>query len=320
MIDFIVGENLPIVAALGLLVAFVGTCFLTSKLCEKLPRDGGREFAVDGKLSAGKPRGAGIIFVLVFVFASLIFAPFSIENLIYLVLVAIEMMTGFMDDASEHPWGELKKGLMDLAVAVILSFTYLHYNGSTIKIATLDIDIKLPTAVFVILAVILIWMAINVTNCADGVDGLSGTLTIITLATFYVIGGVLDNHSEFQFLILIFVICILGYLWYNATPSRLLMGDAGSRAMGIFISIAALKSGSPLLFIPVAFMLIVDGGIGLLKVSLIRAFKIYILKNTKTPLHDHVRHTLKWSNTQTVFRFAIIQIVISIAIVYCLVL
>ena len=47
-----------------------------------------------------------------------------------------------------------------------------------------------------------------------------------------------------------------------------MMGDAGSRAMGIFISIAALKSGSPLLYIPVALVLILDGGLGLVKVTL----------------------------------------------------
>ena len=151
-------------------------------------------------------------------------------------------------------------------------------------------------------------------------DGLSGTLTIITLATFYIIDKAVENRDDFSFLILMFIICILGYLWYNATPSKLMMGDAGSRAMGIFISIAALKSGCPLLYIPVAIVLILDGGLGLLKVALIRTFKIYILKNTRTPLHDHVRKNLGWSNTQTVFRFAIIQIVVSMAVVYLIIL
>ena len=88
--------------------------------------------------------------------------------------------------------------------------------------------------------------------------------------------------------------------------------------MGIFISIAILKTGSPILYIPVAIVLILDGGLGLVKVFLIRFFKIYILKNTRTPLHDHVRKIMGWSNTQTVFRFAIIQIVVSIATVYML--
>ena len=94
------------------------------------------------------------------------------------------------------------------------------------------------------------------------------------------------------------------------------MGDAGSRAMGIFIAICALKSQSPFIYILAALVLIIDGGLGLIKVSLLRFLKIHILKNTTTPIHDHVRKKLGWSNAQVVFRFAIIQIVVSLATVY----
>jgi phospho-N-acetylmuramoyl-pentapeptide-transferase len=87
--------------------------------------------------------------------------------------------------------------------------------------------------------------------------------------------------------------------------------------MGLFIAIAVMKTGSPFLYILVAFVLMVDGGIGLLKVSLIRFCKIHILTNVRTPLHDHVRKNLGWSNAQTVFKFAIIQIMISVAVVWC---
>ncbi|MDO4303878.1 MAG: phospho-N-acetylmuramoyl-pentapeptide-transferase [Bacillota bacterium] len=315
MIHYLMKQIIPGAAALGLLAAFGLTCLLTAKLGDRLPRDEGRAFAHDGKLSAGKPRGAGLIFILVFVVSALIFAPINLELIIYLILVTVEMLTGYMDDAAERPWGELKKGLLDLAVAVILAITYLSFNSNTIQLATLGISVTIPPVLFGVLIVALVWGSINVTNCADGVDGLSGTLTIITLSTFYVIDYLMESGDEFNLLILMFVACILGYLWYNATPSRLLMGDAGSRAMGIFISIAALKSGSPVLYIPAAIVLILDGGLGLLKVSLIRVFKIYILKNVRTPLHDHVRKNKEWSNTQTVFRFAIIQIVVSMAVV-----
>lgn len=310
--------NQALVAALGLLAAFVGTCLFTAKCSKFLPRDAGRAFAHDGKLSAGKPRGAGIIFIFVFVAAAFLFAPVNLEIIIYLILIVAEMLTGYMDDSSENPWGEYKKGLLDLIVAVILAVTYLSFNSSTIEIASLGMRLTIPPVLFGLLTVILVWGSINVTNCTDGVDGLSGTLAIITLGTFYVIDHIKGNQDNFTFLILLFMICILGYLWYNATPSLLLMGDAGSRAMGIFISIAALKSGSPLLYIPVALVFILDGGLGLLKVALIRGFKIHILKNVRTPLHDHVRKVMGWSNTQTVFRFAIIQIVISVAVVYLL--
>ena len=65
-----------------------------------------------------------------------------------------------------------------------------------------------------------------------------------------------------------------------------------------------------------ALVLILDGGLGLVKVALLRFCKIRILKNVRTPLHDHVRKIWDWSNTQTVFRFAIIQIILAVAVVY----
>ncbi len=318
MINIILGKSYPIIAFAGILFAFLMTCICIAKLNKFLPKDIGRDFAHDGKLSAGKPRGAGIIFIIVFTLAIVIFGNINVEIGIYLFLVFLEMLTGFFDDASDKPWGEYKKGILDFIVALIVAITYVHYNGTTIQIATLGVSCTLPKIVFIILTIILVWVSINVTNCSDGVDGLSGTLTIVTLTTIYIITRILGKGMDMEFPILIFIVCLLGYLWYNATPSKLLMGDAGSRAMGIFISIAILKTQSPFLYLLVAAVLIVDGGLGLIKVSLLRFLKIHILKNTRTPIHDHVRKVSGWSNTQTVYRFTIIQIVISIATIYLL--
>lgn len=310
--------NSSLLAFGGILFAFAMTVLATAKLGKYLPKDGGREFAHDGKLSAGKPRGAGIIFVLVFVAAVLLFLPVQAEIVIYLILIVISMMTGFLDDASRTPWGEYKKGFLDLCVAAMVTLTFLKYNSNIIELSLFHVKVAIHPVLFAILAIILIWTSVNVTNCSDGVDGLSGTLTIITLMTIYLIDRIKEKPESFSYVILLFVVCILGYLWFNATPSKLMMGDAGSRAMGLFISIAILETGSPVLYIPVAVVLILDGGLGLLKVALLRFLKIRILKNTRTPLHDHVRKIWGWSNTQTVTRFAIIQIVVSAAVLYAI--
>ena len=316
MINLIQGLDFSVVAFFGILFAFAATCIAIAKLNKFLPRDMGRAFAHDGSLSAGKPRGAGIIFVFTFVAATLIFAELNIEIGIYLILVVVEMLTGYFDDAAEKPWGEYLKGFLDLAVAVVTTMVFLHYNTNDIVIASLGITITIPPILFAILTVILVWASINVTNCTDGVDGLSGTLTIITLMSFFVLDGIMGVEDSFNFLILLFCVCLLGYLWYNATPSKLLMGDAGSRAMGIFIAIVALKSQSPLMYLLLGIVIIVDGGLGLIKVALLRFLKIHILKNTTTPLHDHVRKNKGWSNAQVVFRFAIIQLIVALAAIY----
>ena len=317
MLHTLISESGSSLLALGgILFAFLATVIATAKLSNFLPKDAGREFAHDGKLSAGKPRGAGIIFVLAFVAATLLFVPLDAEVIIYVVLIVISMLTGFLDDASKIPWGEYKKGFLDLCVAAMVAFTFLKFNSNTIVLPLFNLQLTIHPILFAILIVILVWASVNVTNCTDGVDGLSGTLTIITIMTIYVIDRTLGVSEQFYYMILLFAVCILGYLWYNATPSKLMMGDAGSRAMGLFISIAILKTGSPLLYIPVALTLILDGGLGLLKVFLLRFLKIRILKNVRTPLHDQVRKVWGWSNTQTVFRFAIIQIIVAAAVIY----
>lgn len=76
MIQKFLVQDSPMVAAVGLLLAFALTCMLLTKLSSFLPKDAGRAFAHDGSLSAGKPRGAGIIFVLVFTAAAILLPRF----------------------------------------------------------------------------------------------------------------------------------------------------------------------------------------------------------------------------------------------------
>lgn len=307
---------------IGILVAFIATCVITNLCKNILPRDQGRAFAVNGQKSEGKPRGAGIIFVLVFALCTILFVPYSNEILIYVILIIASMLSGYLDDRSDSPWGEYKKALIDLILAIICAITYINYNGTHIQFFFSDTGVTVPPVLFGILAVVLIWMSINVTNCSDGVDGLCGTLSIISMLTIYGICQIkgaaspVGIDSTIKHMILLFAVCLLGYLWFNASPSRLLMGDAGSRAIGFFLALAILKTGSPLLYIPAALVLIVDGGLGLFKVFLLRFFKIKILKNTRTPIHDHMRKNKGWSDTQVVFRFAIVQIVISLALLF----
>ena len=300
----------------GLLLAFLITCILLKVLQNILPRDGGRAYAVNGGLSQGKPRGAGLVFILVFVVATLLFVPITRELIIYLLMIIAAMMSGYLDDSSKAPWGEYKKGFIDLVIALVCAVTYVNFNGSTLTFLTTGSSIELNPVLYVLLAMLLIWVSINVTNCTDGVDGLSGSIGIATIFTFYLVFVSIIDNQDYGLISLIMIACILGYLWFNASPSKLLMGDAGSRAIGLFIAVIALKTGSPLLFIPAAIVFIIDGGLGLVKVALLRFFKIKILANTRTPIHDHVRKKLGWSDTQTVFRFIIIQAMVSFVTLY----
>jgi phospho-N-acetylmuramoyl-pentapeptide-transferase len=88
--------------------------------------------------------------------------------------------------------------------------------------------------------------------------------------------------------------------------------------MGFFIALLAMKSGHPFAFLLAALVFIVDGSLGILKISLKRFLHIWILKNTLTPLHDHARKRMGWSDEQVVLRWVILQTLASAALLVLL--
>lgn len=307
---------------LFLAIAIIGTFLITFcgiKLFKgRLPKDQGREFALNGMLSEGKPRGAGIILIISLLISVILFVRIDTELLIYLGLILLEMLSGYLDDSAKVPWGRLKKGLIDLVVSFGISLTFCIFNGNKIMLATFDIiRIEVPVVLFIILGAALVWGSINVTNCSDGVDGLCTSMSLITLLTTYILINFLSTYdNKFGFVIILVIMVLLAYLWFNASPSKLLMGDAGSRALGVIIALAFLKTGAPIAFLLGGFMLILDGGLSLFKITVIKITKRKnFMQNIRTPIHDHMRKNKGWSDTQVVARFTIIQIVISLGLI-----
>ena len=295
------------VDAAAFLLAFALTALTDSLFHNKLPHDHGREFAVNGGLSKGKARGSGLIFVLCIALVTLAVVPLRTEYIIYTVLLIASMLSGYFDDASEVAWNEYKKGLIDLVIAIVAGVTYLNFNSTTVNF--LQWSFAIPYPLYLVLIVVLIWASINVVNCTDGVDGLSASLAVVSIGTFLLAYG--EELGDYSTAAIVFTGALLAYLWMNAKPSTLLMGDAGSRAMGFFLAVLALKSSHPFSFLLAALVFIVDGSLGILKISFKRFLHISILKHTLTPLHDHVRKRMGWSDEQVVARWLILQAVAS---------
>lgn len=304
-------NNTTLVLLVPMLCSFLIAFFSLKFFKRILPKDQGRAFAVNGALSEGKPRGAGIIFVTSFTLCTALFYPLDIENIIYLVLVYAAMLSGYFDDAAETPWGNLKKGLIDLVISLGIAFTYYFYNGSQVKLYITDSTFTIPAPLFIILAGVLVWTAINVTNCTDGVDGLCGSLVMTVLLPLAFM--VTKSGAADMLLPMIMFVTLAAYLWFNCSPSQMLMGDAGSRALGVFLAVMFLKTAAPFAFIPMALVIILDGGLGLLKLSFRRFLKIKnFMEGIRTPLHDHARKNKGWSDTQVVIRFTILQIIVNL--------
>lgn len=288
-------------------------CAVLLKLFQgKLPKDQGREFAVDGKKSAGKIRGAGIVFIISFIICSLLFVKVSIEYGLYYILLFLGMMTGYLDDRSDKPWNEYKKGLLDLVISAGVSATFVYFNRELTSISVFGHALHIPAVLFAAIGVVLVWMLINAVNCSDGIDGFSSVLTGVSYISAAAVIIMKKGDMNAVTLTALMLLTLMPYLWKNSEPSTMMMGDAGSRALGLFLAILIMKTGNILLVIPLCFTVCLDGLLGIAKVSMIRFLHLNVMKKIRTPLHDHCRKNKGWSNTQVIYRFVMIQAVISL--------
>lgn len=329
-------QSYTVLIGLSLFVGFALTYFILPRCFKFLPSDRGREFTLTAEAAKGKPTGGGVVFITIFVLTVVIFVPLDLLQLSILILTWLTMLTGFLDDRSITSWGEYLKGALDLVICVAASFILYFLNekvtnGQPIQfwLPFITKPVTIAPWLFIAISTILLWMSINTTNCTDGVDGLSGTLVLIGLITMGIIFYFILGHKEISAYLLVphltdgatwGVMCfalsgvLMGYLWHNAFPSRVLMGDAGSRALGFFIGVCVIVSGNPFLIIATSSIIFINGGMGLIKVFLLRFFKIHVFKKIRFPLHDHMRKSRNWSPTQVLIKFMILQVLITIAL------
>ncbi len=229
------------IAMLGVLVSFLLTFLMLRFPFPFLPKDQGRAFAVNGALSKGKLRGVGLTFVCAFIVCSLLFLPITREYVIYCILLFAMMLSGYLDDASDKPWNDYKKGAIDLVLSLVAMWTFVTNNSTDIML--FGNTIAIPVPVYFILGVVLLWVSVNVTNCTDGVDGLCASLCMVVLGGFTVLFS--KDLGQYGIASLMFMGVLLAYLYFNSKPSSMLMGDAGSRALGFYIAVIAMKTGHP---------------------------------------------------------------------------
>ena len=309
------------------------------RLWDRLPRDRGKAICKDlgGMKSAGKPTGAGYYVTLLLLPVLILFAPLRFWDMMIVVMLYGAMLFGYLDDKAVVPWGELKKGLLDAVVSIAIAcFIFLGHAEEMRMIVWMPFVKGLwyvPWWIYVPCAAFILWFTMNATNCSDGVDGLAGTLTVIALTmlavVLYVVVGyrpvahyfllpVYAESARWAIVVMTVAGGFGGYLWFNAEPSKILMGDAGSRFLGILVATASLMSGNPLLVLALSPIVLVNGGGGLGKLVLLRVAKKIgfdigednVIRKIRFPLHDHCKKNLGWSNAQVLMRFVLLQLVV----------
>ncbi|MCG6503179.1 phospho-N-acetylmuramoyl-pentapeptide-transferase [Kingella sp. SNUBH-2017] len=284
-------------------------------------------------VKAGTPTMGGVLILLSITFATLLWGNPS--NPYLWILIGVLLGTGalgFYDDwrkvVYKDPNGVSAKFKMVWQTVVALAagalLFYVARSGATnILIVPFFKQVALPLGVvgFVVLAYFTIVGTSNAVNLTDGLDGLAAFPVVLVaggLAVFaYVTGHVkFAGYLQLPFVpganeVVVFCAAMcgacLGFLWFNAAPAQVFMGDVGALALG-----AAL--GTVAVIVRQEFVLVIMGGLFVAE-ALSVMLQVGWYKKTKkriflmAPIHHHFEQK-GWKETQVVVRFWIITIVL----------
>ncbi len=224
----------------------------------------------------------------------------------YSILGGVDDFQGFRLRPGEGMQARFKI-LFQLAIALIAALLIYYvvndeHGWMAIPTVPFLIDIGL---IYVPIAVIVITGTANAINITDGLDGLAGIIS----ATAFMAYGVIAMLQGQQFLLIFCTVTVgacFAFLWYNAKPAQMFMGDVGSQALGGALGVVALMTNQWLILpiiaaVPIATMLSTTVQVLYFKISGgKRLFKM-------APLHHHFE-LIGWSETQIVQRWWLIAI------------
>ncbi len=184
------------------------------------------------------PRGAGVGIFIAFISVIFFFNfDFVKEYPGFIVGVFIVFLVGVYDD---NRGVKPKAKFIFIALATLCIFLF-----DNLKIDTLGTwyghEISLPWVFSLIVTLIAVIGFTNALNLIDGLDGLSGSVSIVIFSSFYYIGMV-NNDSFILIVSSLMIAAIVAFLFFNWHPAKIFMGDSGSLVIGFVISVIAIKS------------------------------------------------------------------------------
>lgn len=286
------------------------------------------------KNKQGTPTMGGVL-ILLGVFVSTIFwADLKNSFLVLAMFVTLWLgITGFMDDYTKLMYAKTKKGsrginkraklLSQILIGLVVAlFLYTHPSNSTKLefpfLKSLAVDLGIFYIPFVVLVITACSNAVNIT---DGLDGLATGCIVMTAVAYtgmsYVTGHVkfaeylgiyyLPEAAELTVFCAAIVGACLGFLWYNAYPATVFMGDTGALALGGAIGTVALFVKKEMLLFLVGGIFVVEALSVLMQIASFRSVGKRIFKIA--PLHHHFE-MCGWAEPKVTVRFWIIGIIL----------
>lgn len=304
--------------------------FLTKLKVKQSIRDVGPQSHL---LKTGTPTMGGILIIITLLLTTLIFADLKNKYVWLLVGVLISAgLLGFIDDYkkivyknSEGLSGKLKLfwQFVIAIVALIYLVKYVNLPFCSQIIIPFAKEFKYPIGIygFFILSSLVIVGSSNAVNLTDGLDGLVSFPIIIVAIGLAILSYISGNKIFSHYLLMphipgaheITVFCgalvgsMLGFLWFNAYPAKVFMGDVGSLAIGAILGVIAIILRQEIAFAIMGGIFVFEAISVMLQVGYYKWKKKRIF--LMAPLHHHFE--LKgWSETQVVVRFWIISIIL----------
>ncbi len=233
----------------------------------------------------------GGIGILVGVIAILLFIPTISPNVMWCVgLFAVFAFIGFVDDGlsflrknNRGLTARQKFFLQNIAAVVLL-------GAFSAWIRPLDL-LEFGLFWFIVVG------SSNATNLSDGLDGLLTGLSFFSIMGFYLYFKPTPDMAHFS---LLFAVVLLSFLFFNAHPAKIFMGDTGSLPIGALFAGLALIAGNPWMLLSLGGVYIIETLSVMIQVAVYkwRGKRLFLM----APLHHHFE-LLGLSETKTVFLF-----------------
>jgi phospho-N-acetylmuramoyl-pentapeptide-transferase len=200
--------------------------------------------------------------------------------------------------------------LAGIASAVISLYEGGFSFANQVYLPLIGVTINLPAGLFILISLFYIVGMSNAINLTDGLDGLAGIITASAFAAYGVIAHLQGQTFLVQLCFVVVGACF-AFLWYNAHPAQLFMGDTGSLALGATLGTVAIMSGQWLLLPIIAIVPVAETVSVILQVASAKYSRRFLGRDRRifrmSPLHNHFELG-GWSETQIVQRFWLVGI------------
>ncbi len=159
---------------------------------------------------------------------------------------------------------------------------------------------------YILIATVVVVATTTAVAITDGLDALAGGTTLIAFIAYGIIAFIQGQEFVATFAFII-AGSNLGYVWYNAHPALVIMGDTGALALGCSLAIVALMTGQWLLLPVIGFVFVLEALSDIIQIGYFRftGGKRFF---RKAPIHNHFEES-GWAETQIVTRAWIVSIV-----------